>query len=190
MTDQHPWCRLFAWVLLCSVAAVGAKEPPLSDQLNHSLMRHLLGHWQIQDSTKSADGQWQAGAGASWHFYPILNGHAVQDDWISPPLDQPAPTDGRQYGTNIRIFNQAENRWEMAWASIKGQQVDTFIATETADAIIMTGEFNGQNSRITFFHVEPTHFSWKLEFELTPEVWTEVYRIEGTRPESDPTTVD
>jgi len=69
----------------------------------------------------------------------------------------------------------------MAWASVKGQQVDTFVATETADAIIMTGLFNGQNSRITFYDIKDTRFSWKLEFETAPEMWQEVYRIHGTR---------
>ncbi len=38
----------------------------------------------------------------------------------------------------------------MAWASVKGQKVDTFTAVEQDRQIIMSGLFNGQNSRITF----------------------------------------
>ncbi|WP_223787494.1 hypothetical protein [Marinicella meishanensis] len=190
MNEVNGKIRLLAAFLLCAVGAAWAKEPTLSAQMEASLMKALLGEWQIQDSSLGTDGQWQAGPGADWHFYPILNGHAVQDDWISPPLRQPAPASGRQFGTNIRIFNPAENRWEMAWASVKGQQVDTFMATETAESIIMTGEFNGQNSRITFYDIQPERFSWKLEYETAPAVWTEVYRIQGTRAPAEPVTAD
>ncbi len=173
------------WSLLASlICAPGHAElGVLSEQLEHSLMKKLLGQWEIADSAINAEGQWQAGPGASWHFYTILNGHAVQDDWISPPLHKPAPEAGRQYGTNIRIYNPKQNRWEMAWASVKGQQVDTFTATESDAQIVMTGLFNGRSSRITFFNIQANSFDWKLEFQQAePEsTWSEVYRIQAKR---------
>ncbi len=175
--------KIILWLLLsCFTCATGQAETGvLSQQLKGSLMKQLLGHWDIKDESKDQQGNWQAGAGASWYFYSILNGHAVQDDWISPPLDQPEPSTGRQYGTNIRIYNPKQNRWEMAWASVKGQKVDTFVAAETADQIIMTGLFNGQDSRITFYDIKTNHFSWKLEFKQADGSWAEVYRIYGSR---------
>ncbi len=161
-----------------------AVEQPveLTDQLNNSLFRQLLGHWQIKDQTRDASGQWLSGPGASWHFYPIFNGHAIQDEWVSPPINQPAPEKGRQYGTNIRIYNFGEHRWEMAWMSVKGQQIDTFQATEHDQQIVMTGLFNGQPSRITFFAIKAQSFQWKLEYRnQATEQWQEVYRIQGIR---------
>jgi hypothetical protein len=153
----------------------------LSKQLNNSLMKNLLGKWEITDSSLNQQGQWQAGNGASWHFYTILNGYAVQDDWVAPALDKPEPEAGRQYGTNIRIFNPKENRWEMAWASVKGQKVDTFTAIEQDGAIIMSGQFNGNTSRITFYDIQSNSFAWKLEMQQANETWLEVYRIKGKR---------
>jgi len=175
--------RIVTWmVMICFMCATcHAELGLLSNQLNNSLMKKLLGEWEITDSSLNQQGQWQAGNGASWHFYPILNGQAVQDDWIAPALDQPEPEAGRQYGTNIRIFNPKETRWEMAWASVKGQKVDTFTAIETDDAIIMSGLFNGNTSRITFFDIQANSFAWKLELQQPDKTWLEVYRIKGKR---------
>ena len=172
---------LLLFLLLFPLSNIQAGEVKLSEQLESSLMKNLLGHWAITDSTLDKQGQWQKGPGASWHFYPILNGHAVQDDWISPPLNVPEPKGGRQFGTNIRIFNPAEQRWEMAWASSKGQKVDTFTATEKDGQIIMTGQFNGNKSRITFFDFKADSFDWKLEYQQADKTWLEVYRIKGFR---------
>lgn len=73
---------LLLFLLLFPLSNIQAAEAVLSEQLEGSLMKNLLGHWAITDSTLDKQGQWQKGLGASWHFYPILNGHAVQDDWI------------------------------------------------------------------------------------------------------------
>lgn len=177
--------KKFIWlVLACFLSFLSHAElGSLADSIANSEMKKLLGHWQIKDSTLNPQGEWQVGQGASWHFYTILNGHAIQDDWIAPPLSQAEPAGGRQYGTNIRIYNPKENRWEMAWASVKGQKVDTFIAVEHEGKIIMTGDFNGQPSRITFYDIKANSFAWKLEFQQADDTssWTEVYRITGTR---------
>lgn len=176
--------RSVIWVILAGLMCFSghAKVTVLSEQLESSDMKKLLGHWKIKDSSKDAQGQWQEGQGASWHFYPILNGHAVQDDWISPGLDEVEPETGRQYGTNIRIFNPKENRWEMAWASISGKKVDTFRAQEVDNKIIMTGLYNGRSSKITFFNIQAKSFDWKLEYQQAENnVWLEVYRISATR---------
>ena len=172
-----------AWFLLIGSIAVASQYHlgSLSLALEQSLMRQLLGHWQIADSSLDAEGKWLPGPGADWHFYPILNGHAVQDDWTAPPLSQPAPASGRQYGTNIRIYNTKKSQWEMAWASSKGQQVDTFVATETDTAIIMTGLFNGQHSKITFYDIKANSFLWKLEYQQSDNSWQAVYRIKASR---------
>ena len=142
----------------------------------------LVGEWKITDYSLDQNGEWQQGPGADWNWYLILNGFAVQDDWISPPLADPEPEAGRQFGTNIRIYNPAENRWDLAWASNNGQQVDTFVAVADGDDVVMTGIFGGRPSRITFFDITDTTFDWRLEFQNPEdETWAEVYRIHGDR---------
>lgn len=141
----------------------------------------LIGDWVIQDYQRDANGDWQPGAGADWRFYWILDGHAIQDDWIAPGRASEAPESGRQYGTNIRIYNPKQDRWEMAWASSKGQKVDTFTATRTDQGILMEGVFAGNPSRILFHDLRENRFSWNLRVADAEGQWQEVYRIEGTR---------
>ncbi len=171
------------WIILALMLSTASQSELglLSEQLENSLLKKLLGTWEITDSTLDPQGQWQPGQGASWHFYPILNGHAIQDDWIAPALTQPEPDTGRQYGTSIRIYNPKRNQWDMAWASIKGQKVDTFTAVEKDAAIIMSGQFNEATSRITFFNLKANSFDWKLELKQVNETWLEVYRIIAKR---------
>lgn len=157
-------------------------------QSNHQsnplgLFAQLVGKWKIADQSLTKDGKWQAGNGADWNFYSILNGAAIQDDWISPSLSQPEPETGRQFGTNVRIYNAKKKQWEMAWASNTGQKIDTFTAVEKNGSIIMQGVFGGANTKITFYDIKTKRFSWKMERQTDKDTWLEIYRIEGTRVE-------
>ncbi len=142
----------------------------------------LVGNWAITDSGIDKDGNWKAGNGADWNFYWILNGTAIQDDWIAPSLDKPAPEKGRQFGTNIRIYNPKMKRWDTAWASNTGAKIDIFSATTINGALVMQGHYYGKETKISFYNISTNHFSWKMEQQdKDTKQWSEVYRIEGTR---------
>ncbi|TQV73648.1 hypothetical protein FLL45_12300 [Aliikangiella marina] len=152
------------------------------------LFSGLIGQWSIDDYSLNAKGEWQPAGGADWHFYPILNGTAIQDDWISPSMSKPAPAQGRQFGTNIRIYNQKEKRWHMAWIANTGQKVESFKAIEQDGKIIMLGHYQGANTRITFFDINQNSFSWMMEREThantkDKKIWQTIYKIQGTRVE-------
>jgi hypothetical protein len=156
---------------------LSSKAPPQTAQFGQ-----LVGQWKIADFYLDKKGQWQPSNGADWHFYWILGGSAIQDDWVSPSMDKPEPKAGRQFGTNIRIFNPKLDRWEMAWAANNGAKVDTFVATAQEGALVMTGVFNGSDSRITFYDITNKQFFWRLEQKnKKTNEWKETYRIEGTR---------
>ncbi len=173
--------------MLASIAISNASEQINTQQQSvkaaaeTSQFGRLVGRWKIQDYGLNAEGEWQQGNGADWNFYWILAGNAIQDDWIAPGMDKPAPENGRQYGTNIRIYNPQLKQWEMAWASNTGAKIDTFTASLEDQNMVMRGLFNGTDSKITFFEISDNHFSWKLEQQNTAEAWVEVYRIEAER---------
>jgi hypothetical protein len=143
----------------------------------------LLGNWKITDFSLDREGKWQAGSGADWNWYTILNGHAIQDDWIQPSLDQEIEAGKRQYGTNIRIYNSKNNKWNQIWTSIGNRKFDQFTANEKSGAIVMRGFYAGNESRITFFNMQANSFDWKMEFQSKEDksIWKEVYRIQGKR---------
>lgn len=183
--------EVFFIALLCflpQINSVNATDAISNQQQSESAPEEtsqygrLVGRWSVQDFGLSAEGEWQEGPGADWHFYWILGGTAIQDDWISPGLNKPAPERGRQLGTNIRIYNPRLEQWEMAWASNTGAKVDTFTATADDQNIVMRGIFNGIDSRITFHDITGQHFSWKLEQkQKETDDWKEIYRIEADR---------
>ncbi|BDX08685.1 hypothetical protein [Planctobacterium marinum] len=111
-------------LFLCGVVSAKADINDI-DKINPNAPKEtqqfepLLGQWAITDFNLTADGRWQKGQGADWHWYTIFDGHAIQDDWIAPALNQDIPDSERQFGTNIRIFNPKENHWELAWMSKK-----------------------------------------------------------------------
>ncbi len=142
----------------------------------------LVGVWDITDETLQSDGTWKADSGAEWIWYYVLDGHAIQDDWIAPARHVPTAETPRQYGTNLRIYDPAAERWDLAWISNTDRKLSTFTATMQDDALVMRGTTaNGQASRITFFDITPTTFEWKLELGQEDGSWTEVYRIHGVR---------
>ncbi len=177
-------------LLLClwmiPAAAWCAENPDPS-----TLFDALLGHWLIEDETLGAEGNWQAGAGAAWQFYRILNGQAIQDDWSSPHPARRVNGTATGFGTNIRVYNPAKSQWEMAWISSTGRQVDTFTATGGNSEIHMQGDFNGRPVRIVFRDIQDDSFAWALSQQVagaegTPAKWTEVYRIHATRDPDAP----
>ena len=153
--------KKYPWRILCSI--------------------NWIGDWEIKDWGLVKQGQWQAGQGADWNWYKILDGQAIQDDWIAPSLSQPTGSGKRQYGTNIRIYNPKKKQWEMAWMSSNGKKLDTFSAKEHQNKIVMTGFYAGSNSRITFFNISANSFDWKLEMQQKDQSWLESYRIKGIR---------
>ncbi|HOP22626.1 MAG TPA: hypothetical protein PK055_00190 [Gammaproteobacteria bacterium] len=143
----------------------------------------LLGEWTITDSSLDKEGNWQQGRGADWNWYTILDGHAIQDDWISPSLSVEVEEGKRGFGTNIRIYNPTDKRWNQIWVSSNSRKFDNFTATFIDGKIVMRGFYVGNETRVTFYDMKENTFDWKMEFQDkdNPEVWKEVYRIHGDR---------
>ena len=140
-------------------------------------------HHAGQHEHRSAAGGAQQGRGADWNWYTILDGHAIQDDWISPSLSVEVEEGKRGFGTNIRIYNPTDKRWNQIWVSSNSRKFDNFTATFIDGKIVMRGFYVGNETRVTFYDMKENTFDWKMEFQDkdNPEVWKEVYRIHGDR---------
>jgi hypothetical protein len=176
---------LFGLITMVSLIAT-AQEKQVTQSVTNPFAK-LVGEWSIRDYTLTKTGEWQELNGADWNFYWILDGAAIQDDWIAPSLSKPAPEAGRQLGTNIRIFNPKTSEWEMAWISNGGKKLENFSAKNVDDTVVMSGDYQGVPTRITFYDIRKAQFSWKMERpkkdakgEYTSD-WRTIYKIEGTR---------
>ncbi len=127
----------------------------------------LVGEWDASIVRRNRDGSWpDEPTRALWRWYLILDGSAIQDDWISltdaGPGEEPIQ---RFEGTNIRIYHPEEALWHMAWIDRTNRKLATFTATDENGTVTMTGQnAQGRLVRITFSDITETTFNWQQEW--------------------------
>jgi hypothetical protein len=144
------------------------------------LLGQLVGTWDIDQSIINSDGTWgDRKVKAKWKWYYILDGHAIQDDWITfDSLNDEVVT-----GTNIRIYNSEEKQWYMAWIDKANRRLATFTAVNDNGKVIMDGtNAKGRHIKNTFFNISKNEFDWKQEWTLDEgKTWIVVTKIHGVR---------
>jgi hypothetical protein len=157
--------------------------PPETEQFGR-----LAGIWDVEMAIRRDDGSWPEADGllhAEWRFRYILDGWAVQDEWIAPAPHVPVEAGPRQLGTNIRIYDPEAGHWEIAWISNTQQTLSTLEAVVEEGDIVMTGTHaSGLPQRVTFYDVTDDSFEWTLEIQgmgEDPDAWLEVARIHADR---------
>jgi len=128
------------------------------------ILGQLAGMWEAEQSFINNDGSWKDEKKHSvWKWYYILDGHAIQDDWIT--VD--SLNNQTIVGTNIRIYNTEENEWHMAWIDKTNRRVAAFTAVNDNGNVIMEGtNAKGRQVRNTFFNITENEFDWKQEWIL------------------------
>ncbi|MCZ6617965.1 MAG: hypothetical protein O7E57_07505 [Gammaproteobacteria bacterium] len=168
--------------LFCAVSSHAAPRPP-SPPPETEHFAPLLGSWLVSGRSLSPDGQtWKENPHpALWTFYGILNDHGIQDDWTSPAPHIAVAEATRTYGTNIRIFNNTERRWEMAWIDSTNQLVRSFTATSSIDQIIMNSVGRTPPRRNIFYEMTSEGFRWRQEWTFDEgKTWVPVSYLEAT----------
>ena len=144
------------------------------------LLGQLVGTWSIDQSIINSDGTWgDRKRKAKWRWYYILDGQAIQDDWITfDSLNNEVVT-----GTNIRIYNPEEKQWYMAWIDKNVRRLATFTATNDSGKVIMDGtNAKGRHIKNIFYNILKNSFNWKQEWTLDEgKTWIVVTKIHGVR---------
>jgi hypothetical protein len=185
---------LFGYTILLSTLLVSCKperkqsesDLNLETQLNPkapvetNILGQLIGTWEAEQSFKNRDGSWNDEKKyAIWKWYYILDGHAIQDNWIS--VD--SLNNENIIGTNIRIYNSEENQWYMAWIDKSNRRLATFTAINDSGTVIMDGtNAKRQHIRNTFFNISENEFDWKQEWTFDEgKSWVIVTKIHCKR---------
>ena len=158
------------------IGKLNSEAPPETKFLGQ-----LAGSWNAEQTIIGKDGTWEDGrkSKAIWRWYYILDGHAIQDDWIS--ID--SLNRRKAVGTNIRIYNSEDKLWYMAWIDKTHRRLATFTATNDSGNIVMDGtNSNGRHIHNTFYNIKQDTFDWKQEWTFDKgESWVEVARIHCVR---------
>lgn len=148
-------------------------------------LNRLIGEWDAEVTSRNRDGSWpEETSRAIWRWYEILDGEAIQDDWIKVTDGGPGKEPILEAsGTNIRIYNAEEEQWHMAWIDRNNRRVATFTATNEDDSVVMTGlNAKGRQVRITFSKISKKTFEWQQEWTMDEgTTWFPVARMTCTR---------
>lgn len=140
----------------------------------------FVGTWKAEQTIIGKEGSWNGKkTKALWRWYYILEGQAVQDDWISiDSLNQ-----RKAVGTNIRIYNPDEKRWYLAWIDKTNRRLATFTATSDSGQIVMDGtNAQGRHIHNVFYNIKKDTFDWNQEWTFDEgKSWVAVAKINCVR---------
>ena len=187
---------LISTSLLLTSTCVTADDTNLSDVLmdkKNGCMEgpmaqfgRYIGDWNIEDEGLQQDGTtWLPGNGARWNFTCVGDGIAVQDFWMPNGADG-GPVPG--VGTNLRIYDPENARWEIAWTATRSPGFAHIRAEQDESGNIVMHYVSPEQTpprRITFFPPTEDGWNWVMEMSFnSDDVWTPVYKIKATpRPE-------
>ncbi len=145
----------------------------------------IIGGWDIKSRFMKPDGIGYGEGTATWTGYFILDGWAIQDDWVSDLAGGK-----KTHGTNLRSFNPRTGTWDNRWLSAGSLQWKYFEATKEGDTMVMIGG-KGEDARGSFidrnvFHdIKADNWHWRKDRSWDGgKTWTEgIGFIHATRIE-------
>ena len=143
-----------------------------------------IGEWACTTRGMRPDGSIQEGLPATWTFHYILDGWAIQDDWV-----QEQPDGSVSHGMNIRSFNPETRKWDNRWLSSGNLQWKYFESEKVGATMVMTGGAgkDGQGrefiDRNTFLEITGDSWKWRKDRSFDGgETWIEgVFFIDARR---------
>lgn len=148
------------------------------------LFGRLVGSWDIDVATLDTDGTWRHERG-EWHFGWILDGRAIQDVWITPArgLRHPEGIPPEEYGTSIRLYDPAGDRWRSVWVGPVLGNLRTFETRETEDGVALVGSDDlGRSMHWVFSEMTDDTFDWRSQItEDAGESWSIVQTMKARR---------
>ena len=167
------------------VLHAGGPDPQRASKLQ--LYAWLVGRWAMDVTTTPEDGSTHHGRGeihAGW----VLEGRAIQDVWMIPPLDERKanipmlPGAGNWYGTTLRVFDPAMDAWRILWTDPATNFFSQQIGRAQGSDIVQTGpDPRGGSMRWTFSEIETVSFHWTGERAADDRQWRREVDIRARR---------
>jgi hypothetical protein len=172
---------LFISILSINISLIFAGTNNEEDKL----LNRLMGTWVAKGLSMNPNGVWQTDTTIStWIWYPILKEKAIQDDWYQGTTPDKL-AEATSMGTNIRVYNEEEKKWYMAWIDTFNYKSLSFTATEENNKLTMEGHnAQGREIRNVFSNVNESSFDWVQQWTFDDgKTWIDVAKIWCTKYE-------
>lgn len=122
----------------------------------------LIGEWECKVRSMKPDRTFGESTG-SWTGRYILDGWAIQDDWVAP-----RPDGAMFHGTNIRSWNPETGQWDNRWLASGSLQWKYFSAEKVDETMVMTGgEGEGPRGKFVdrnvFYEIGTDSWKWRKD---------------------------
>jgi hypothetical protein len=142
------------------IAALGSDRPHPSIGEEARTFDRLVGTWDVDFGFPRDDGTVRHKRGElllGW----VMDGHAVQDLWISYPADGER---NRKIGTSFRFFDTALKQWRVIFINPELNYVVSTQGGLEGDRIVLRGtDADGLPIRWTFNDIKQDSFLWRGE---------------------------
>jgi hypothetical protein len=148
-----------------AVTELLAAPGPAPDRVEKmQLFGQLVGSWDFDWTGFSPDDGSTQTASGEWHFGWALEGRAVHDVYIAPPLARrdAAPSVG-EYGETMRFYDPAIDAWRVAFSGVQAGTLRTFEARQVGDEIVMECTNSERPMKWIFSEITLDSFHWRSE---------------------------
>lgn len=144
-------------VLHCLASDAPHPGIPPEDQL----FAPFIGSWDLEVEWFENGVMVNAERG-EWHFAWVLEGRAIQDVWIVPPIAERHPGEtGYEYGTSVRFHDPELGGWRSTWIGPVRKAVETFIAKRIGSEIVLEAQRSDRPAmKWVFSEIGEQSFSW------------------------------
>jgi hypothetical protein len=123
----------------------------------------LVGAWELEIIHYMTDVK-SLGLKADVTCARILEGHAIQDTWISRPHGCEPDGIPRMCGTTLRVWNPATKTWRVTWTNVLSGARNELVARRVGNDIVQIGTHaDGTPIRWLFSDLTNDSFHWTGE---------------------------
>jgi hypothetical protein len=133
---------------MLDLLAASGPHPDHADKL--MLFGQFVGAWEFE-GFYTASGSRHAATG-EWHFGWVLDGRAIQDVLICPPVE---------YGSTLRFYDPEIDAWQITWITPPNRAVVRLVGRPVEDEIVLDGDGATGRLRWMFRDIAPDSFVWQ-----------------------------
>jgi len=123
------------------IELLDASVPNEEHAENLMLFGRLVGSWDVEATYFDREGNVTDERRAEWHCGWVMQGRAIQDVWISPPLEEQrrTGTSGLEYGMQFRMYEPQTDTWRGAWFDLASATIIEFVGRAVGEEIVIEG---------------------------------------------------